>query len=709
MAVTRQKRKLTQDPERESDTDGDFVVGGDWRYSDRRPKRRRGGTASSATRRTRSAAHPASQIRSVGSDMEGSARKPRKRRQAAERDPPPDEDEHSKATSSTLDDSIESYGVAPAWTTLPYEILFSVFHQASDPLVDRAHNMPTASRRWLLHAATTCKAFAEPALAALYHNPPLCTLVEPHELLDTLQKDKPYIDYKTKIRHLELDSRDTLAYSSVGRGQINLLTLLQHMPQVTNIDITDATNRVPFRWWDNRGRWTYTDELFESLKHRTTPLKSWRWHGRSLNLASILVKDNTAVMKSLHQSRPFSRLRHLTVSRISLMSHKECTNCATSLFAESLQPLEELESLSLETLTCPDWSVLVKIPRPLARLSLINNWDLDTEALDAYLQKHGTALKVLTLKHNPSIDLSFLPKLKSLCPNLESLAVDMTCYSTAVSYHNAKPRFPACLKDDQIPTWPSKLRTLELLHIKQWSPTAAENLFNSLLQSAEALPDLREIVIKAILDASWRERARLRDTYIPLFDEVFRRFGDPLPDPIMASRRRYDIWRATDTAEGCLKLERKWLAAMEGVPVSELSKRYHYTESGRPLSSESSTSDAPAKESPHRRSKRARRKPKILEQYVDNDRLFKPETSDEDNDEDNDGSSSSKADQSADPQVRAAPRHVQGLCDVVDVMIDNSHPTENQFKEDDFMDSEASGDENWSDVGDLEDRTGYAW
>jgi len=58
---------------------------------------------------------------------------------------------------------------------------------------------------------------------------------------------------------------------------------------------------------------------------------------------------------------------------------------------------------------------------------------------------------------------------------------------------------------------------------------------------------------------------------------------------------------------------------------------------------------------------------------------------------------------------------VHGMCDVVDINIDNLRPSEVRFNEGDFMDSEKSGDEDWNeDDDDLEPpqlRRGrqYAW
>lgn len=53
-------------------------------------------------------------------------------------------------------------------------------------------------------------------------------------------------------------------------------------------------------------------------------------------------------------------------------------------------------------------------------------------------------------------------------------------------------------------------------------------------------------------------------------------------------------------------------------------------------------------------------------------------------------------------------RFIQGLCTVVDVRIDNQRPREEQFNESHFLDSEASGDEEWTEGAEV-DEDGYAW
>lgn len=53
-------------------------------------------------------------------------------------------------------------------------------------------------------------------------------------------------------------------------------------------------------------------------------------------------------------------------------------------------------------------------------------------------------------------------------------------------------------------------------------------------------------------------------------------------------------------------------------------------------------------------------------------------------------------------------KHIQGLCDVVDIRIDNQRPRPEQLNESHFLDVEASGDEEWTEGAEVEDER-HAW
>ena len=66
-----------------------------------------------------------------------------------------------------------------------------------------------------------------------------------------------------------------------------------------------------------------------------------------------------------------------------------------------------------------------------------------------------------------------------------------------------------------------------------------------------------------------------------------------------------------------------------------------------------------------------------------------------------------KSAQAADSPVENL--YIQGMCDFVHVLIDNLRPGEEHYKEDDFLDDEISGDEDWDGDEDMGNGESYAW
>jgi len=264
--------------------------------------------------------------------------------------------------------------------------------------------------------------------------------------------------------------------------------------------------------------------------------------------------------------------------------------------------------------------MLRQLPRSLESLSVINCPTFDIETLSAFFKKHGRTLKHLALKHNQSLDLTFLPGFAISCPELQSFQVDLTYFSASVlasmdHRSDAEPRYQTLLHSDDYPTWPPKLEQLHLLHLRKLNSETATTLFESLVEAAPSLKQLRTLVIKAILDVSWRERAGFREKWISDLKAAFLRDA-PAPDRVLSSKRMFRLAKARQQEHANSNFD-------------------------------SFSSTAPVG---------------------------------------------------------------GGYCGIVDISIDNMRPTELRFTEDDFMDSESSGDEDWNgETSEVEvDRT-YAW
>lgn len=190
--------------------------------------------------------------------------------------------------------------------------------------------------------------------------------------------------------------------------------------------------------------------------------------------------------------------------------------------------------------------------------------------------------------------------------------------------------YDTLLRPGDTPTWPPKLRQIELLNLRNWGLEPATTFFTSLQDAAQELPDLRSLTIKAMLDTGWKERANFRDKWISKFERTFLRHSNP-PNPHLASLKAYRLWQ----------------------------------EAVKPAAEDSSERS------------RALRKTRSAPACSD--------TEEEDT-------------------------QVQGLCEKVDISIDNKKPSEVQFTAEDFMDSEVSGDdEDWNAANDGPSSPQYAW
>ncbi|KAH0373998.1 hypothetical protein KCU65_g226, partial [Aureobasidium melanogenum] len=249
------------------------------------------------------------------------------------------------------------------------------------------------------------------------------------------------------------------------------------------------------------------------------------------------------------------------------------------------------------------------------------------------------------------------------------------------------------LLEDEIPTWPSTLQTLELVHLQKWGANAAQNLFRSLVESAENLPDLRRLVLQAHINISWRDRAAFRDQWIERLRRVYQRYPDD-PDPKLASLRAFREWKDIQAANAAAKLRRSLSHVEIIVRKPSLTSQTSQASDDEPLAKRRArrvikpASPPPLPTPPVVNKTRDRRK----HGRGGPDAIF---VASDDNNKESE-------------EWRHTPeRFIQGLCNVVDVRIDNQRPREEQFNESHFLDSEASGDEEWTEGAEAEE-DGYA-
>ena len=570
---------------------------------------------------------------------------------------------------------IESDGIIPLWQTLPYAILLEVFTYAFGAL--RTEDLfGKKARSWALSTACVCKAFTEAALSALYRNPPLFSLSQPHELLKhlaTTGKDSfdPSLSYGVKVKRLELEVLFTLAYKCHAHGMLDLGKLVCYLPQLSEIDIYLEDDLNPSHQ-PSRGatRWQYPDSLFSALERTQQRLKSFRWNFRLFGH-----RDPLPWMNDIHQIRPFQSLRHITISNFSEPKKKSLTVEGQESLAANCATLPGLESICIHSSPGIRDIFLEKLPQTLQKLRLENCVLISSRGLLSFLEGHGSHLKELVLNYNRSLDLGFLPHLARTAPRLELLKLDMNHNHAIPEFRRPTPLYNILLQSGEMPTWPHTLRTLEMVHLQKWeSLEAATHFFQSLIDSAEDLSDLRKLVLKVILDISWRDRADFREKWIPRFRRVFLRKTEP-PNPNLASFRAFRRWKYSTSFEQT--------SAAPGTDT-DLSNRDRDMGHGSKLDC---VRISPRKESvesagPSRRTRQSQRIAAI---------------------DSNDGERQSEEGEESQNDV------TQGMCQVVDILIDNLRPRGEFFKEKDFMDSEVSGDEDWTSENDAVTDDGYAW
>ena len=556
--------------------------------------------------------------------------------------------------------------VIPRWQTLPHHILFDIFAYACSP--EHASNprddyiVPFESAKWLVGMARLCRSFLDPALSVLYHNPPLPTPAKAHLFLNLLSQpqDPLSIAYTNKIKHIHLDVETILLYKSGPTlGYFKLCRLIERSPQVKSIRLYHDDNRMvgPPAASFPPSKWTYPDSLFEVLKNSKIRLHAWEWNARFMETERLV-----SLILSCHREAPFIGLRDLRLFHISpeeVISEDEDEDFRLGtremIIAAALNALPELRRLEFIQCLIVNESLLPNLPSTLTFLTIENCDDVATSNFAPFLVSHGRNLRELTLNHNRHLDLSFTARLAECCPRLEKLRANLSIHCCSP---NHTPHFQRLFSPSEAPTWPKTLQEIEMLHLRNWDDTLAATFFASLINSAAELKDLRKLVMTIILQIGWRDRACFREEWIGKLERVFLRRSQP---PSSSPRR--------------------------------LLRQASHNTVTRPTSSKSIYSDdamgskdhTPVSSRPSTPSKR--KSARIAQQRLSDT---------DDPHEINATQPSHSSKPSATVEAHDMPAiDVQGMCDVVSIRIDNLRPRDTLFGENDFLDEELSGDEDW--------------
>lgn len=548
---------------------------------------------------------------------------------------------NKKAKLDVADQVAVGPGTISPWQNLPYHVWFDIFLRASYPLMEE-NGTRTPSVQWLARAAVTCRALMEPALAALYHSPPLLPALKTHRLLDLLSEPQNSlsINYAAKVKELYVEAEKLLLLKGGPTvGYFSLSELVSKTPRLRVLRLyhqDDFTIGIPF-WNIPPSRFDYPESLFTVLDQRPIFLRSWDWNGRFLNRFNF-----TGFMLDKHKSPAFQRLKELRLLHLDSDLGDDVHGRQAAL-AATIKALPEIERLELVECTLVGDTFLHLLPTTLRALVICDCDMLHPVSFMPFLKYHGHHLRELTLCNNRHLNLSFMMKLATHCPHLEKFKVDIQIHDMS-AMPDLEPHFAQLLHVAEIPTWPSSLQEIELSHLRRWDMATAEMFFKSLVNAGPQMPHLRRLTLSAILKIGWRDRAAFREKWISRIEKVFLRHSAP-PD---SSR--------------CLP-ER---------PVSSITE---------PTSGPVGPSTAPPTLSKRHSRRLATRNSSDLEDNAESSESYVADLDEE---------------------------KIQGMCDVVNICIGNLRPSEVQYHEDDFLDDELSGDDDWEGE-DFEPGDTFAW
>lgn len=599
-----------------------------------------------------------------------------------------------------------SRGVIPDWRNpmIPYGAWADIFYYAAT-----TGGPDSLDVNWLIGAATTCKAFSEPALTAIYRSPPITTAGKARRLVALLERppSETRLNYRVKVESLYLDIAIV--------PQAILYNLIQPLCRLKELVFYTQYDQPPYRQLDRTVRWHYSEDIFRALlaassessssegKAYHTFLKSWEWSGRLLGGPVATIDD----IVRIHREPYFSQLTKVSFTNMQVPSLRKLRpkpgdegaelqlyhedGAVITAVAEAISQLSSLRHLVFESSTVMNDRLLPLLPKDLHHLSLINCWEVKSEDFTPFLHSHGRALRSLNLSHNQSLNMAFLTDLADACPNLEELRMNLSYFrhhmSVSLVNNDADPLYDQALLPDQVPRWPQSIRVIDLEHVRHWSVEAAEMFLQSLIDNAASLPNLRHLALKTMLNIPWKARANMRHEWRTKLDKVFLR---PFQPPKKVSSLRQVEEPST------LKTKEKQSSPAEKSP----SRR-----SGR-LATQASDTEIRQGGGTSKGLRSLRGRPLYKDPDTDEDE-FDDEVENDEEDQAGHATTNDGMDDNEDDDYN--PPVIQGRCTTVSIIFDNQKPTELQYGMEDFMDDDRSeSDEEW-DGDEEEDDTVFVW
>ncbi|VBB83798.1 Putative protein of unknown function [Podospora comata] len=592
----------------------------------------------------------------------------------------------------------------PNWVSLPWFFWEQVFQDASSSLED-SHRA-----KWLLAASTICRALEEPAITALYRRPPLASRGMAHGLVSLLAKDPSttLFAYRTKIRRLSIDVNEIA--SKLHRGEpLDFTQLLRHLPELKALELYHWKDDPVMRDMGSNLRWRYPRQLFQGLEASGARLVEWRWNRRFTEHAF-----DWGEIKKIHE-RELSSVKKVTLLNYQLPSLEatsrddeaevlERDNVFVKNMADAINALSQLEHVGFEYSNAIDDRILPMLPRNLRGLDLINCCEVTDEDLASFLLTHGNRLESLTLRHNRALSLSWLTILGKACPRLKWVVMDYKIGAQIeLGYRNVDATCGVLERFESAPVWPETLVGIELKDFKHWTAEAAEVFFRSLVDCAGGLSRLREIDLKVMLDVPYQQRSDFRDRWSNTLRKVFLRDDFDEGTGITSLRAAPAAAVGGEVVESPLSVAKKTKKRGVDSPSRRSSRiREQYS---NPSSRASSVG-------------RDLRGGRVAEKKGFGFSYAEPETDGEDIMGEDDDDDMEVDDEEKEEEKEEELYYRQGMCNRVEVVLDNGKPVAMPYSMNDFVDVDEGGsgegdddsDEDWDggDGGEGEDE-GYAW
>ncbi|KAL2755120.1 hypothetical protein ACRALDRAFT_1064833, partial [Sodiomyces alcalophilus JCM 7366] len=282
-------------------------------------------------------------------------------------------------------------------------------------------------------------------------------------------------NYRAKIKSLHIDV--TRAHLRDGLADPGLL--IQNLTNLTEVRLVHPYDDPPYRNLSAHIRFDYPARLFRAFevsqwardgdKRHVTRLATWQWNDRMMRKGYV---RNLSTVRDLHLTPTFSELRTIHFVNYQMPSwerHKKlpapddlaqiaADEAYVRELAGCLAVLHHLVDLTFESSTVVGPLLLGLLPTTLKRVQFVNCSFLESPDFAAFLTSHGQRLERLTLNHNHSLNLAFLPILGPTCPNLKELRMNMRCFREHETWGNAAPNYDHLLLPDQVPKWPSSLQ-----------------------------------------------------------------------------------------------------------------------------------------------------------------------------------------------------------------------------------------------------------